>query len=515
MATATGRLAELVAANCPVFHLHPQDKFMPTTVEHFMHHSELQQLQTPSACEAAPEWVTVLQRKQVNSAALAAAQRRFKGRGPMRLNLSDAAHCGYPQHLIDEVPLYVNAKEVLNSSGRVEALELNYLTLYAYNGHYNVFGMAIGAHTGDWEHVTVRLDAATGRTLGMYYHAHRNHDGVWLPAEAMPRDSAGSGRPVAYVAFHGHGCYPSPGRQLRAVLVANDLCSAAGPVWRPRRCVLLPHLAGRPHPPPYAPEWQLGNRVIMRVPSRGTSLPIFADSSLPSLKSDSSSEQQSGTGGCSAIDPISNLSADMTADSTAAPSAQRARGTPQLLDPWKSPTACANRLSAVANITSSKRPPAPEHSMQLVDGKATSLDKGSGCGEAKCEVHRANVASLPEGGRTPSHGDVASVLVGFASARGGSTEGTHSQSSLDLGKLGGVGEQLVDVMQSLQLGGDGGAGVEVVEDYAEWLFFEGHWGNTPAPIVQKWFLCAEPPVSRSLLRRILHFPAEQALPRQR
>lgn len=70
-------------------------------------------------------------------------------------------------------------------------------------------------------------------------------------------------------------------------------------------------------------------------------------------------------------------------------------------------------------------------------------------------------------------------------------------------------------MCSLQLGGDERAGVEVVEDYAEWLFFEGHWGNTPAPIMQKWFLGAEPPVSRTLLRRILHFPPEQTLPQQR
>lgn len=37
---------------------------------------------------------------------------------------------------------------MLDSRGEVEALELNYLTFYAYNGHYNVFGMAVGAHAG-------------------------------------------------------------------------------------------------------------------------------------------------------------------------------------------------------------------------------------------------------------------------------------------------------------------------------------------------------------------------------
>jgi len=38
------------------------------------------------------------------------------------------------QELLDDVPLYVNAKEVVDASGRAEALELNYLTLYAHNG---------------------------------------------------------------------------------------------------------------------------------------------------------------------------------------------------------------------------------------------------------------------------------------------------------------------------------------------------------------------------------------------
>ena len=38
------------------------------------------------------------------------------------------------QELIDDVPLYVNAKEVCREDGSVEALELNYLTFYAHNG---------------------------------------------------------------------------------------------------------------------------------------------------------------------------------------------------------------------------------------------------------------------------------------------------------------------------------------------------------------------------------------------
>ncbi len=54
--------------------------------------------------------------------------------------------------------------------------------------------------------------------------------------------------------------------------------------------------------------------------------------------------------------------------------------------------------------------------------------------------------------------------------------------------------------------------MEVVEGPADWLFFTGQWGETPAPITQRWFLAAEPPVSRSPLKRVLHFPAEATLP---
>ncbi len=42
--------------------------------------------------------------------------------------------CRVTQDLIDDVPLYVNVKEVCREDGTVEALELNYLTFYAHNG---------------------------------------------------------------------------------------------------------------------------------------------------------------------------------------------------------------------------------------------------------------------------------------------------------------------------------------------------------------------------------------------
>ena len=51
--------------------------------------------------------------------------------------------------------------------------------------------------------------------------------------------------------------------------------------------------------------------------------------------------------------------------------------------------------------------------------------------------------------------------------------------------------------------------MEVVEDSAEWLSYLGQWGETPSPATQRWFLNAEPAVSRTLLQRVLHFPPER------
>ena len=42
----------------------------------------------------------------------------------------------------------------------------------------------------------------------------------------------------------------------------------------------------------------------------------------------------------------------------------------------------------------------------------------------------------------------------------------------------------------------------VTADSCDWLWFEGDWGTTAAPVCQSWFGRAEPPLSRSSLLRI-------------
>lgn len=44
------------------------------------------------------------------------------------------------QHQINDVPLYVNAKELVAADGSVEALELNYIMCFAHNGPHTIGG---------------------------------------------------------------------------------------------------------------------------------------------------------------------------------------------------------------------------------------------------------------------------------------------------------------------------------------------------------------------------------------
>lgn len=54
---------------------------------------------------------------------------------------------------------------MLGKDGSAEAIEIQYLTFYAHNGWYDIgyLGLLkVGAHDGDWEHLTIRISPDTG-----------------------------------------------------------------------------------------------------------------------------------------------------------------------------------------------------------------------------------------------------------------------------------------------------------------------------------------------------------------
>jgi hypothetical protein len=250
----------VVARHCPEFYLHPADAYMPCTWDFFLLHSTLR--------NAAGQ--TLVARGALTPAALAAASAAHGAELDLHLDLHPAARAGAPRGELDAVPVYASVKAVAAPGGGVEALEVTYITLYAHNGAYTVANVIkTGAHDGDIEHVTVRVDPASGDLLGVWYNAHRPRDGEWAPAADAPRGSGGR-RLVAFVALNGHGYYPTVRTIHRHFWLGNDCTSRAGPVWRPRRAVLLP----APRAAAADAAARAAGRVLLPlVPSRGSSLP--------------------------------------------------------------------------------------------------------------------------------------------------------------------------------------------------------------------------------------------------
>ncbi|KAL4425890.1 hypothetical protein ABPG75_009906 [Micractinium tetrahymenae] len=223
-------LCSVVQRHCPAFFLHPADRYLPCSAEFFLRHSELR------AAAPGGGHAVLLPRGCVAGPLLAEAQRQHPGRR-LWLELDPAARTGEPLEQLNEVPVYAHPRHVISCTGEVEAIEIVYITMYAYNGAYRVGGLPFlqtGAHDGDIEHLTVRLHPTSGALQGVWYNAHRSRDGCWVAASQVPRCPA-TGRISAFVALHGHGTYPAVGRVFRHFFCGNDLCSAAGPVWRPRK----------------------------------------------------------------------------------------------------------------------------------------------------------------------------------------------------------------------------------------------------------------------------------------
>ncbi|KAK9812839.1 hypothetical protein WJX72_004577 [[Myrmecia] bisecta] len=252
--TTAEELHQVVAANTPVFLLHPRERHFPCSVEWFLERAELllvrkgwrrQVLQvlepfgklSPAALKAAQDSFATHQQEVQRQ------ERRRKRKQPnsfMMLRLGEAYRAGQAD-CINDVPVYAHVKEVVDPLGRRDSIEINYMKFLAYNGYYKVFNTfyvgELGAHDADWEHITVRLSPDASRVLGIYYSAHRHYDGVWLSASSIPREP--NGRPIVYTALNGHGAYWFPGFVPRLFLAFNDLTSDQGPVWDAKRCVLV------------------------------------------------------------------------------------------------------------------------------------------------------------------------------------------------------------------------------------------------------------------------------------
>ena len=233
------RVRHLVAAHTPALALHPDDPFLPCSGPWFAARSTLLRDGQPFGRVGSTSLAAALAEQVALGGPTAA-------RASLRLDLDPAARVGVPIDQLPSVPIYVRAQLAVPPAsecggGRRATLEIAYIALYAYNGPYFPFGKllgpGVGAHDGDWERTTIRVDAESGEAIGVWYNSHRPRDGDWVAAADAPRSPCG--RLLTYVARHGHGTYATAGVIPRAFGFANDHTSGDGPLWRPATAVML------------------------------------------------------------------------------------------------------------------------------------------------------------------------------------------------------------------------------------------------------------------------------------
>lgn len=125
---------------------------------------------------------------------------------------------------LESAETYVHIRELGEDK---EGMDIQYWFFYPYNGPL-IPGPVNGAHEGDWEHITVRLERSWRRIKQIYYAAHDDEGRWFLPKQIQFQDGT---HPVVYSARYGHASYPTPGLKSRGYLPA-DRVADGGEVWQ-------------------------------------------------------------------------------------------------------------------------------------------------------------------------------------------------------------------------------------------------------------------------------------------
>jgi hypothetical protein len=141
--------------------------------------------------------------------------------------VSAVAHEGFDNH----APVYVHVFPTRNNMFQ-DSITIQYWLFYPFNGPV-IDAVGIGAHEGDWEHVSIVVHNTTHKVQGVYMAAH-SHDAMWLDAKDV---SWTDGHLDVFVALHTHASYEKPGRHELRILFNKsfiyDYASMLGTAWIP------------------------------------------------------------------------------------------------------------------------------------------------------------------------------------------------------------------------------------------------------------------------------------------
>lgn len=210
----------LIRKFTPIIYLHPEEKYYPVDINWLLKSSTLKDFNDNTVIKSPT------QRDLYNIA----QKYNFQARkdGDVVLSFDPLSYRG--QSPVSDVPIYALVRE------KNDKVYITYIILFAYNGTYNIAGLAeVGEHPGDMEHITVEA-SKDGTLLRAFFSAHGVKDGRWVKAEEIEKEN---GKIVGYNAVNGHGLYPYAGTAFRFGGAANDIL-IKGEKWEPNVSMIYP-----------------------------------------------------------------------------------------------------------------------------------------------------------------------------------------------------------------------------------------------------------------------------------
>jgi hypothetical protein len=218
----------------PVVRFHPEETFMPSSVEWFLRRVRLLHVTSPTHADRPVTITPVLPKGRVNAHSLVSQKvggdlSGGKSRGTFYLDIpNDNARETTRRGDLVSAKCYVHVQPA--GSGR---WHLVYLLFYPFSG---AIGVAKDiTHEGDWEHIKVEVDGAGRVMCRVFFAAHAG--GKWQRRYSTTEGNTDGFRcvrnthSIVYSARHSHASYPKAGRQVRPTAILPDDYCGNGAEW--------------------------------------------------------------------------------------------------------------------------------------------------------------------------------------------------------------------------------------------------------------------------------------------
>lgn len=214
------QIEALIRAYSPLVYFHPDEAFLPSSVDWFFTNGALLYKKGEEAKPVAiePDGSNLPQGGSSDGA--------YWLDLPSDGSAKDRVKRGYLQ----SSQAYLHVKPMLGATFTDIAIWL----FYPFNGparaKVKIFDISlgrIGEHVGDWEHLTLRISNFDGRLWSVYLSEHSA--GIWVSTSELEFQNSNTNKFVAYASLHGHAMYWKPGTFLQGsdgVGVRNDFAKS-------------------------------------------------------------------------------------------------------------------------------------------------------------------------------------------------------------------------------------------------------------------------------------------------